>query len=223
MEKIRIVIADDQTLLRDGLQTIINLEEDMEVVGVAENGEEAYSLVATCQPTLVLMDIRMPGANGLEATRMILDNYPDTMVVMLTTFAEEEYIVDSLAHGACGFLLKDMPGDKLIQAIRDAASGHLLMPNIVARKLAARISHLTAGSSRTISSPRMREQGISFTEREKHIILLMLQGKNNKEISRALFMSEGTVKNYVSIIYHKIGIKDRSKAVLFLKELFEES
>ncbi|UJF33973.1 response regulator transcription factor [Paenibacillus hexagrammi] len=218
--KIRIVIADDQTLLRDALQTIINLEPDMEVVGVAENGEQATELVRRHQPDLVLMDVRMPQLDGIAATKIIMREFPDTMIVVLTTFAEDEYIVESMAHGAKGFLLKDMPGEKIIQALRDVYQGQLMMPSIIASKLAARISFLTSGPQKPLTLDRTKLQGITFTEREKHIIQLMLDGKSNKEMAKTLYMSEGTVKNYVSIIYHKIGVKDRTKAILCLKEMF---
>lgn len=220
MPQIRIVIADDQILMRDGLQTIISLEKDMEVVGVASNGEKAVELVRDTRPDLVLMDVQMPVVDGIEATRRILADFPETKVIMLTTFDEEEYIIDSLNQGASGFLLKDLPGDKLIEAVRDAAAGHLMLPGSIASKLAARISFLTAGPLKPTHTGRLKKEGISFTDREKHIIHLLLEGKTNKEIAKTLFMSEGTVKNYISIIYHKIGTNDRSKAIMCLKELF---
>ncbi|WP_248924425.1 response regulator transcription factor [Paenibacillus hamazuiensis] len=218
-KKIKIVVADDQTLLRDALQTIINMEHDMDVVGTAENGEQTIELVREHRPDLVLMDVRMPVLDGIEATKAILAEYPDTFIVVLTTFAEDQYIVDSIVHGAKGFLLKDMPGERIIQSIRDVYLGQFIMPSVVASKLAARISFLTSGPQKPISLGRMNLQGITFTEREKLIIQLMLEGKTNKEIARSLYMSEGTVKNYVSIVYHKIGINDRAKAVMYLKEL----
>jgi DNA-binding NarL/FixJ family response regulator len=221
LPKIRVVIADDQTLLRDGLQTIINLEDDMEVVGTADNGESAAGLVREHRPDLVLMDVRMPVVDGIEATRRILAEFPETRIVVLTTFAEDQYIVDSLVYGAAGFLLKDMPADKIIQSIRDAVKGQLMMPSVVAGKLAARISYISSPSPNTENSGRLKQEGISFTERERNIIQLLLEGKTNKEIARTLFMSEGTVKNYVSIIYHKIGVNDRTKAIMYLKELLE--
>lgn len=222
VSKIRIVIADDQTLLRDGLQTIINLEEDMEVVAAADNGEAAIVAVRQHRPDLVLMDVRMPVLDGIEATRLLLQEFPGLIVVVLTTFLEDQYIVDSMVHGASGFLLKDMPADKIIQSIRDAAKGQLMMPSAVAGKLAARISFLTGGPHHPLQTGRLKKQGISFTDRERHIIQLLLDSKSNKEIAKTLFMSEGTIKNYVSIIYQKIGVNDRSRAILLLKELFAD-
>lgn len=220
MPHIRIVIADDQILMRDGLQTIISLEKDMEVVAVASNGEQAVELVRDTRPDLVLMDVQMPVVDGIEATRCILADFPEIKVIMLTTFDEEEYIIDSLNQGASGFLLKDLQADKLIEAVRDAVAGQLMLPGSVASKLAARISFLTAGSQKPAHTGRLKKEGISFTDREKHIIQLLLEGKTNKEIAKTLFMSEGTVKNYVSVIYQKIGTSDRVKAIMCLKELF---
>jgi DNA-binding NarL/FixJ family response regulator len=219
LRKLRIIIVDDQTLLRDALQTIINMEEDMEVVGTADTGERAVELISSLAPDLVLMDIRMPGMDGLEATRRILEVLPETKVMVLTTFAEEQYIVDSLARGAISFLLKDMPADLILQSIRNAASGQFTMPSVVASKLAARISFLSSTPEKPIGAGPLKQQGISFTEREQNIIQLLMEGRTNKEIAKSLFMSEGTIKNYVSIIYHKIGENDRTKAILLLKDL----
>lgn len=221
---ITIIIADDQTLMRDGLQTIVQLEEDMNVLATAENGQEAYELVGLHRPDLILMDIRMPVMDGIECTRKIRQDYPDTLVLVLTTFAEDDYIVDALVNGACGFLLKDMPGDKLLQAIRDAVKGDLMMSAPIASKLAARIASLSAkdkrpnkGVAAAAAQSGGQLNGVRFTEREKTVVVLMMEGMTNREIAGKLFMSEGTVKNYISTIYDKIGTNDRTQAVLLLK------
>ncbi|WP_426450814.1 response regulator [Paenibacillus sp. S-38] len=213
-----IVLADDQTLMRDGLHTILTLEDDLEVVGTAENGQQALELVEQLRPNLVLMDIQMPIMNGIESTKRIKKQFPETIILILTTFAEDDYIVEGLANGASGFLLKDMPGDKLIQSIRDCVKGQLMMPAVIASKLAARLSSASAAATAEFDPKRLKSEGISFTEREKNIISLMMEGKNNRQIAGLLFMSEGTVKNYVSMIYNKIGTNDRTKAILALKE-----
>ncbi|AEI38988.1 response regulator transcription factor [Paenibacillus mucilaginosus] len=213
-----IVLADDQTLMRDGLHTILTLEDDLEVVGTAENGQQALELVEQLRPNLVLMDIQMPVMNGIESTKRIKKQFPETIILILTTFAEDDYIVEGLANGASGFLLKDMPGDKLIQSIRDCVKGQLMMPAVIASKLAARLSSASAAATAEFDPKRLKSEGISFTEREKNIISLMMEGKNNRQIAGLLFMSEGTVKNYVSMIYNKIGTNDRTKAILALKE-----
>lgn len=219
---IRVVIADDQTLMRDGLQTIIDLQADMEVVGAAENGEQACELVRELSPDLVLMDIRMPRLDGIESTRRIKRDHPGTAVLILTTFDEDEYIIEGLASGACGYLLKDLPAHKIVESIRDAVRGQLMMPASVAAKLAARLAFLTGAPAEVLNPERLRSEGIRFTDREKKVILLMLEGHSNKEIAGILFMSEGTVKNYVSVIYQKIGTNDRAKALLVLQGLMRE-
>ncbi|WP_248928500.1 response regulator transcription factor [Paenibacillus hamazuiensis] len=218
---IDILIADDHTLMRDGLQTILNLEEDMRVVGSAGNGEEALALAEKHLPHIVLMDIRMNGMNGIECTKRIKQKLPSTAILILTTFAEDDYIIEALAGGAAGFLLKDMPGDKLIEAIRDAVKGHYMLPSVVAAKLAAKLSSVTAGGRLALDTILHKSEAVVFSDKEKTIALLMLEGKSNREMAELLFMSEGTVKNYVSAIYGKIGTNDRNIAVMTLKGLLE--
>lgn len=215
----RIIIADDQTLMRDGLQTILQLEDDMEVVATAENGLEACELALLHQPDLVLMDIRMPVMNGIDAVRKLKSESPSTKVLVLTTFDEDEYIIEALASGAVGFLLKDIPSDKLLQAIRDAAKGEMMLPSAIAAKLAARLSAAPMGTKPAPARARGRSSDIKFTDREMSIISLMVEGRTNREIAQLLFMSEGTVKNYISTIYDKIGTNDRTQAVIWLKDM----
>lgn len=212
MKKITILIADDQTLMRDGLKTILDLEEDMEVVATAENGKEAYELTGKFFPDVVLMDIRMPEMDGVESTRLIKRDFSSTAVIMLTTFNDEEYIIQALSYGAGGYLLKDIPGDKLIEAVRNGANGTLMMPAPVAAKLSARLSRLTL-EGRLMDKTFPTE----LSEREKEIAALIVEGQANRQIANLLHISEGTVKNYISAIYTKIGISDRTKAALYLK------
>ncbi|WP_217593929.1 response regulator transcription factor [Cohnella sp. GbtcB17] len=220
---IRVVIADDQTLMRDGLQTIIDLQKDMQVVGTAEDGEQACALVRELRPDLVLMDIRMPLRDGIESTKTIKREHPGTAVLILTTFAEDEYIVDALANGACGYMLKDLPALKIVESIRDAIKGQLMLPASVAAKLASRLAFLSKKPADGFDPNRLREEMIRFTDREKKVILLMLEGRSNREMAEYLFMSEGTVKNYVSVIYQKIGTNDRAKALLLLQGLMRDA
>lgn len=214
---LKIIIADDQTLMRDGLQTILQLEDDIEVVATAENGEEACKLVAIHNPDLVLMDIRMPVMNGIEAVKKLREESPHTKVLVLTTFDEDDYIVDALARGAVGFLLKDIPTDKLLQAVREAARGEIMLPASIAVKLAARLAAPAVRPQQ--AAVRGKTADIKFTEREMSIISLMVEGRTNREIAQLLFMSEGTVKNYISAIYDKIGTNDRTQAVIWLKDM----
>lgn len=216
MERIRLLIADDQTLMRDGLKTIFDLEEDIDVVGTAENGREALEMTERLKPDVVLMDIRMPVMDGVECTRLIKKNFPEVLVIVLTTFDDEEYIIQALNYGASGYLLKDIPGDRLIQAVRDAVSGNLLMPAQVAAKLACRLSDL-AGKCRGADTWTERAQTLS--RRELEIARLMVQGAGNREIADTLCLTEGTVKNYISSIYSKLGTHDRPQAINLLKDL----
>lgn len=215
---ITILIADDQTLMRDGLHTILSLQEDFRIVGMAANGEEAVKLAQEHRPQVILMDIRMPIMDGLACTRKIKAILPDTEVLVLTTFSEDEYIIEALAGGATGFLLKDIPGEKLAVAIREAVRGEYMLPSSVARRLAARISATDASAQAMLHASRMRTERIQLSNKEVEIARAMVEGKTNKEIAAALYMSEGTVKNYVSALYAKLGTKDRMVAVMTLKQ-----
>ncbi len=217
MAPIKILVVDDQTLMRDGLKTILEIEEDFEVVGVADDGRQAYEMTAALRPDVVLMDIRMPGMDGVESTRLIKSRFPDTAVIILTTFNEDEYIIQALSFGANGYLLKDIQADRLIEAIRDGARGTLLMPAPVAAKLASRLSDLNRnGWERGVETMPV------LSDREKEIARCLADGHNNRQISALLCITEGTVKNYISDIYSKIGINDRNKAIEYLKDYFTD-
>jgi DNA-binding NarL/FixJ family response regulator len=215
---LRLLIADDQALMRDGLQTILELQPDMEVVGTAENGLHALEIARSAKPDLALLDIEMPVMNGIECTRRLKEEKPNIVILLLSTFAEDKYILDGLSNGASGYLLKDMEGHRLIQAIRDAASGKLMMPAVIAAKLAANLTRLSAAAELDGNALGAMRREIRLTERESEIAGLMVQGMNNRQIAKALFMHEGTVRNYVSVIYSKFGVSDRAKALIVLQE-----
>ncbi|MFC5699658.1 response regulator [Cohnella faecalis] len=215
---IRVLVADDQTLLREGLQTIINLEDDMRIVGLAGNGQEAADMAADVKPDLILMDIKMPVMNGIDSMRSIKRELPGILVIMLTTFIEDELIVDALAGGADGFLLKDMAGDHIVQTIREAFNGPLLLPPRISAQLTARLLYSPPRSQEPFHEKALKQNGLVFKDQERKMILLMIKGHTNKQIAAALHMSEGTVRNYISVIYDKIGTNDRSQAILSLKE-----
>lgn len=219
---ISIIIADDQRLLREGLQTILQAENGLHIVGLCENGLEAFQMAKELKPDVVLMDIKMPVMDGIEAMKQIKRELPGTIVLMLTTFAEDRYIVDAMAGGADGFLLKDMPSRLIVQTIHEAMNGDVILPAQVASRLAAKLSILSDERADTLDEVKIRESGYAFTERERKIIVLMIEGYTNRQISSTLFMSEGTVRNYVSIIYNKLGTSDRQNAVSILKGLLLE-
>jgi DNA-binding NarL/FixJ family response regulator len=203
-----VLIVDDQTLMREGLKTIIDMEEDMQVVGCAANGKEAYHMTRELQPDVILMDIRMPEMDGVESTRIIKKEIPQTTVIVLTTFDDDEYIIDALRHGASGYLLKDIPAEELLKAIRDGAAGDILMHGSVAAKLAARVA---------MHEPRVPTPELS--PREIEIAELMLKGLSNREIADSLYITEGTVKNYITVIYSKLGTSNRAQAIARLGKI----
>lgn len=217
MDNIKVIIIDDQTLMRDGLSTILNLEDDIEVVAVSENGQKGYEAVAKFLPDVVLMDIRMPELNGVEATKLIKENYPKTAVVILTTFDDDEYILDSLSYGASGYMLKDIKGDKLIRAVRDAYDGNMILPTNIALKLVEKLSK--QHNIRSDEAKCDKTDDFDLTEREKEIGKLIIEGCSNKEIAERIFISVGTVKNYISNLYSKLGTSNRTSTALFLKKL----
>ncbi|MBC7326161.1 MAG: response regulator transcription factor [Moorella sp. (in: Bacteria)] len=218
--KIRLLIADDQALMRDGLKTIIELEEDMAVVGTAADGQETLVMVQQLTPDVVLLDVRMPVMDGVECVRLIKAQFPRIKVIMLTTFDDEDYIINALAHGADGYLLKDIQADQLLGAIRDAYRGQLILPARVASKLATRAAGFLelAGSGRKITEQMTGD--LPFSTREQDVAALMVAGLNNRQIARQLGLTEGTVKNYISVIYEKIGTSDRSTAIAILAKYF---
>lgn len=213
MERIRILLADDQALIRDGLKTILDLEPDFKVVGTAVDGPEAEKLAGALQPDIVLLDIRMPGANGVESVAAIRERCPHCKVIMLTTFNDDEYIIRALASGASGYLLKDLEVESLTEAIRDAFHDKMILPPAVASRLAAGLSKIAS------KNPRQGSASLpDLSEREMEIAGMMVQGFTNRQISSALYISEGTVRNYISGIYSKIGISERTRAVLYFQE-----
>lgn len=212
MDKIKILIADDQTLMRDGLKTIIDLEDNMEVTGTAKSGQEAVEFCRETPPDLILMDIRMPVMDGVESTKIIKSLYPQVIILILTTFNDDDYIIDALAYGASGYILKDIEGDDLIKAINDAYKGSFMLPSDVAIKIAKRLTKTNVVTS------EQKKSLSDFSEREIEIAKMMVSGFNNKQIASSLFISEGTVKNYISNIYSKLGTSDRTAAVLIIKK-----
>ena len=211
--KIKILIADDQALIRDGLKTLLDLEEDFEVIGTAVNGFEALDAVKKLRPDILLLDIRMPGMGGVECVREMKRINSSTKVIMLTTFNDDEYIINAIAAGACGYLLKDLEVSELIEAIHDAIADKMILPPKVASKLVDGLSKLTAEKNECLS---IRQLG--FSDREKEIAKMLVQGFSNRQMSTVLYISEGTLRNYISSIYSKIGISDRTQAVLYLRE-----
>jgi DNA-binding NarL/FixJ family response regulator len=207
----RVLIVDDQALVRAGLRAILEGEIDIEVIGEAGDGEEAIAAAGRVSPDVILMDIRMPKVDGLEATRSICKANGAPRIVILTTFDLDEYVYEALRAGASGFLLKDAPADDLIRAVRVAASGEALLAPSVTRRLIARFS------GRNMLPP---SASLSLlTERERDVLLLVARGLSNQEVAQKLFLSETTVKTHVAHLLDKLDLRDRVQAVVLAYEL----
>jgi DNA-binding NarL/FixJ family response regulator len=213
---IRVVLIDDTRMFRDGLRLVIDMEADMTVVGVAGDGAEGIAVVGREQPDVVLMDIRMPVMDGVEATRRIKAEWPRIHVVILTTYSDDEFIFEALKAGAVGYMVKDLPASELVQAIRAVRQGGALIPPAIAARLVAEYTRLAAGSAPQPSSSSVEEVNprvADLTPRETEILKLLARGLSNKEIADQLFLSEGTVKNYLSSIFSKLHARDRAQAI----------
>lgn len=202
----RVVICDDQSIVRDGLEMLLKLEPDMEVVGTAGDGATAVDIVAEKKPDMVLMDLKMPVMNGVEATRRIRAQYPDIKVLVLTTYADDEWVFDAIQAGASGYLLKDTPRDEVIKAIRGTSEGKTYVDPSVAGKVLRQASSRHAQPATNITA--------ELTEREIEVLRLIARGLSNKDISEKLFLSEGTIRNHVSAILAKLGVADRTQAAV---------
>jgi len=202
----KVVICDDQAIVRDGLVLLLKLEKDIEVVGTATDGIEAVELVSGKNPDLVLMDLKMPVLNGVEATRQIIASYPQVKVLVLTTYDDDEWVFDAIRAGASGYLLKDTPRDQLVAAIRGTLAGKSYIDPSVAGKL------IDLASSHQTEPTNIITQ--KLTEREIQILHLIAKGLSNTVIADRLFLSEGTVRNHVSSILAKLGVSDRTQAAV---------
>jgi DNA-binding NarL/FixJ family response regulator len=205
---VRVIVVDDQTAVREGLVTSLETMQGVEVVGSASDGEEAVELVAAVSPEVVLMDLRMPRVDGVEATRRIRANHPETQVVVLTTFADDESIVGALRAGAIGYLTKDAGRDHIRRALEAAASGQAVLDPAVQTRL-VEVATLPATGAGSGPLPD------GLTEREAEVLRLIAAGRSNAEIGRELFVSEATVKTHVNRIFAKTGSRDRPQAIAY--------
>jgi DNA-binding NarL/FixJ family response regulator len=213
-DPIRILLVDDQRLMREGLRILLELESGLEIVGEAGDGQAGLDAYEALRPDVVLMDVRMPGMDGVEATWRLRERWPDARVVILTTFDDDEYVFEGLRAGAMGYLLKDVSGHDLAEAVRTVAAGGVLIEPSVARKVVAEFA-------RVAPPARAADAGLAepLTEREREILELLALGLNNREIADRLGLASGTVKNYVTTILQKLGVRDRTQAAIRAREL----
>ncbi len=213
-DPIRVLLVDDQRLMREGLRILLEMESDLQIVGQAADGQSALEAYTELEPDVVLMDVRMPGMDGVEATWRLHERWPEARVIILTTFDDDEYVFEGLRAGARGYLLKDVSGHDLAEAVRTVAAGGALIEPSVARKVVAEFARM---------APPIRppDAGLPepLSEREQEILRLVAQGLSNREIANQLSLAQGTVKNYVTLILQKLGVRDRTQAALRAREL----
>jgi DNA-binding NarL/FixJ family response regulator len=202
----KVIICDDQAVVREGLELLLNLEKDISVTSLAQDGAEAVELATKNPPDLILMDLKMPGMNGIEATRRIRSLLPDVKILILTTYDDDEWLFDAIRAGASGYLLKDTPRERLVEAIRGTMEGRSFLDPSITGKVMGRIA------SKQVHSPTLITE--KLTSRETDILRLLAHGRSNAEIASILFLSEGTVRNHVSSILEKLGVSDRTQAAV---------
>ena len=203
---IRVLICDDQAVVVDGLEMILNADAEIEVVGTAQDGAQAIEMIPHTDPDVILMDLKMPGMNGIQATRQIRKDHPDLKVLVLTTFGDDEWVFDAIRSGASGYLLKGTPRVELVQAVKGTVLGETHVDPGVAGRLFSHISQSVTPKDTTVAE--------DLSERELEILRLLAQGLTNAEIAERLFLTRGTVRNYVSSILAKLDVEDRTQAAL---------
>lgn len=208
---INVLIVDDQNLIREGLAMMLNLYDTISIVGEATNGKDAIKVLGRQEVDLILMDIRMPIMDGVEATKIIKEKHPEVKVLILTTFNEDEYIFEGLKNGADGYLLKDISSEELVKAIQTVYEGNILLQPDVAKKMISSIDRKQTKQSNL-------DKGIfkELTKKEYEIALLIGEGKSNKEIVEILYIAEGTVKNHITRILNKLDLRDRTQLALLI-------
>jgi DNA-binding NarL/FixJ family response regulator len=210
---ISILLVDDQSLIRQGLRALLELEADIKIVGEAENGQIAINLVRELKPNVILMDIRMPIMDGVAATKEISHHFPHSKILILTTFDDDEYVKAAIQNGAIGYLLKDTPSEELAVAIRAVDKGYSQLGPGIVKKLMTQF----LGTSPQLSVPANLAE---LTPREKEVLRLIAIGDNNREIAQKLYISEGTVKNHVTNILNRLNLRDRTQAAILANSFF---
>jgi DNA-binding NarL/FixJ family response regulator len=210
MAKQRILLVDDHEVVRLGLRSLLEHHAQFEVVGEAATAKEAYEQVGRLHPDIVLMDIRLPGMSGIEACEEIIKTYPDTRVVMLTSYAEDEMLFSAIRAGASGYILKQIGGEDLVRALEAVGRGEALLDPAVTQRVFQEVRRAVKEEEASAFA--------NLSQQERHVLLLVSEGKTNREIAKALFLGEGTVRNYVSSILSKLGVSNRAEAAAYAVE-----
>lgn len=215
---INVIVADDQDIVREGLKMILSLDEEINVVGEACNGKELLELLNCTVPEVILMDIRMPVLDGIAATKQVKEKYPGIKIIILTTFNEDEFIFEGLKNGADGYILKDSGSKEIVNSIKSVADGGMILNQQVAVKVIKALEDMAVNRPSEDQTAENNNILKLLTPRELDVAKHILQGKSNRAISKALYVTEGTVKNYVSRILEKLELKNRTELVLFLNK-----
>lgn len=203
---IKVLIADDQEIVCEGLKRILQSDSEIKVIGIAHNGQQALDLIHHQTPDLVLMDLQMPIMNGVQAIRQLRKTHPDLPVLVLTTYMDDKWLFDAIRAGATGYLLKDRPRQELLEAIKGTVSGEAYLDPSVAKKVMDQVA--------AAPEPIKDDVGIEISQRERDILTLLVEGLSNAEIAQRLYLSEGTVRNYLSSLFVKLDVSDRTQAVV---------
>lgn len=210
MVKYRLVLVDDHEVVRLGLKTLLERHPQFEVIGEAGNARDAIDLVAQIKPDVVLMDIRLPGTSGIEACEAITKNNPDTKVIILTSYAEDDMLFSAIRAGASGYVLKQIGGEDLVKAIESVGRGEALLDPAVTQRVIQEV--------RRAVKEEEASAFVNLSQQERHVLIAVSEGRTNREIAKALFLGEGTVRNYVSSILSKLGVSNRAEAAAFAVE-----
>jgi len=207
---LKILIVDDDALIRDGLKVLFEMEDDMEVIGLALNAQQAFEICRNDRPDVILMDIRMPVMDGVLGTKLIKKHFKDVKIIILTTFKDEEYIKEAIKAGAEGYILKNQSSESIIESTRIVMKGNIVIEKDIAKSLSTMLSN----KNKNKSLPEL-------TKRELDIIKFLAEGKSNKEIAAVLFLSEGTVRNYITILLEKLKLRDRTQLAIYYIRNYE--
>ncbi|WP_459478849.1 response regulator transcription factor [Clostridium saccharoperbutylacetonicum] len=216
---INVILVDDQKIVREGIKMILSLDDEIKVVNEAENGKELVDFLKINEyPDVILMDVRMPIMDGVQATKIVKENFKNIKVIILTTFNEDEYIFDGIKNGADGYILKDAGSEEIIKAIKTAYSGNILLNPEVATKIVRAYTAISSGKQTSSLFNEEKKKLDILTKRELEVAKLVAQGKSNKEICLDLFITEGTVKNYLSKIFEKLELASRTELALLINQ-----